>query len=112
MKPYKVFTACFLFFSMGVFLSACLSFRPIENHQAFRNGQHLADKLAKQDAIDSRCIVRPGHSLARINLNRHLKVLVPKKHPDFIWGFKKRYLRSFELYFEAYCQSPASRDFY
>lgn len=109
MKPYTMFVLIFL---MGILLSSCLTFRDIEDHQAFRKGQHLADKLAKQDAIDSRCMVRPGNVLGLKYLNQHLKVLGPEKHPDFIWGFKKRYLRSFESYMEVYCQSPASRDFY
>ncbi len=102
MKRYAIYTVVLL---TALFVAGCTAYRPdpVENREAYVNGKNLAEKTAKQDAIDAGCQDYPVTTEHMRNLDRHLEQFGPEKHKDFIRGFKTRYKDAFKEYMELYC---------
>lgn len=92
-----------LLFIAALLLMSCQAYTPVNDMQAYYDGRNMAERLAKQDAIDARCYHYPALSKGMKYHREHKTRLENSKSPDFMRGFNNRYKDAFREYMELYC---------
>ena len=92
-----------LVFAMVLALMSCQAYTPVDDMQAYYDGRNMAEKLAKQDAIDAGCYQYPALTKGMQYHREHRARIEKSKSSDFMRGFNRRYKDAFREYMELYC---------
>lgn len=84
-------------------LMSCQAYTPVNDMQVYYDGRNMAEKLAKEDAIDAGCYHYPARTKGMQYHREHRTRLEKSKNADFMRGFTRRYKDAFREYMELYC---------
>ncbi len=99
-----------MIFSLLLLTVSCQSTGQVTPNNDYYAGTHAGERLAKQDALNYRCIDYPMQVpiIIRNNINNHLKGDISNYSKTYIKGFKWGYRAAFKDYTNTYCGGEPS----